>query len=108
MLVFAIVAVIASGLLSLGLKKLFFSRGDWLPIVTTTIFPPLLFVPFGVFRLLRNIGAAAEETGQAPPNMVDDFASSLQTLIAMGAIWLLVACPISVFAVRWLKRRSSQ
>jgi hypothetical protein len=107
MLVFTLVAVLASGLLSLGLKKLFFRRGDWLPIVTTTMLPPLLFVPIGVFMLLRDIGAAARATGHAPSNMVDDFASSLRTLIAMGVIWLVVACPVSMFAVRWLRRRSS-
>jgi hypothetical protein len=107
MLVFAIVAVIASGLILLVLKKLFFGCGDWLPIVATTILPPLLFVPFSIFRLLRDIGAAAEATGHAPSNMVDEFATSLQTLIAMSAVWIVVACPVSIFAVRGLKRRPS-
>ena len=95
-----------SGLLAFALKKLLIRSGNWLPICLTVILPPLVFVPYGLFGLLRDIGKAAEATGQAPAHMIDNFSADLEALLAEGAIWLSVALPISILVTRWVQRRA--
>ncbi len=108
MLLYAVSVVVASGFLASALKIYFKSGGNWLPTTITAILPPLIFVPYGVFRLFRDIGATEEATGRAPANMIDNFATSLEDLLVGGAIWLLIALPVSILVVRLIQRRSKQ
>ncbi|MEI6643611.1 MAG: hypothetical protein WCL10_16395 [Novosphingobium sp.] len=100
MVVFAVFAVFASGMLAIGLARLFSRWGAWLPVIITTVLPPLVFVPFGVFQQLVAIGAEAETTERTPPHAVDDFVSGLSNVLAMAGIWLVVGFAVSIFDVR--------
>jgi len=104
--VFGIMAAALSALFALAIRKLFSRPGNWLAVALATLIPPLCFVPIGVFGLLSDIGAAAQVSGQGPPNMINNFASELNLLLAKGAIWIVVALPVSLSIVRWHRRRT--
>lgn len=50
-------ALVLAGLIAVGINRLLPKRGNWLPVLTTTFVPPLLFITISVYGALVALGS---------------------------------------------------
>ena len=100
-----LVAAALSGLVAVGVNWVFPRRGNWLPVMTATFLPPLLFVSYSVYRDLIQLGLAAGPDGTARPGALELFMTSMSALVFFTVIWLIVAVPASFAALHFFRRQ---
>lgn len=99
------IAAIISGMIAVGMNRLFPKRGNWLPVMVATFVPPLLYVPYSIYRLLVQVGLSAE-TGEGPGSApIDYLAVSITALVVFTVTWLIVAVPASFIALHVFRRK---
>ncbi|MEP7222830.1 MAG: hypothetical protein ABI673_09215 [Novosphingobium sp.] len=98
-------AAIVAGLVAVGVSRLFPRRGNWLPVLTATFVPPLLYVTVAIYRELVRLGMAAGPDGSAGAGSRDIFIFAVQGLVFFTVIWLIVAVPASFAALHLFRRK---
>lgn len=100
-----LVAAALSGLVAVGVNWVFPRRGSWLPVMTATFIPPLLFVSYSVYRALIQLGLAAGPDGAVKPGARELFMTSISALVFFTVTWLIVAVPASFAVLHFFRRK---
>jgi hypothetical protein len=99
------IAATLSGLIAIGINRVFPKRGNWLPVMTATFVPPILHVAYSVYRALIELGLAAEPDGAVRTGARELFMTSMSALVFFTVIWLIVAVPASFTALHLFRRK---
>jgi hypothetical protein len=98
-----LIGIFGSALVAIAIRLLFPRVDTWLPVLVASLVPPLVVFAVGMFLVLRDIGAIAENAA-SPNNVIGGHADSVSTIIQISGIWPFVALPVSIVTLWTFKR----
>lgn len=81
---------------------------NWLIVIVCSVIPAALFVIYRIYRKFVEIGMQEANVGPAPPDVVDNFAASLSSILMLGVVWLLIAVATSLIVVRFWDQQKNR